>query len=211
MARAPTPGIDTPSTTVRRPPARCSRRSTSSEPVDWVGNAWGGHVGIVFAATWPDRCRTLVTFGTPIQAYGRSAAPPVPGPARRLPRRRHGGLPVERDLRRPAVAQDALERSRGGRAGARLPAHHGPAGARQRDGVDLLGAPGPDAATSRRSAARPCSSRAPTTRSGRGDQAEAASRLLADGSAAVVPDTAYLTPLEAPEATIRHVRDLWAQ
>ena len=28
------------------------------EPVDWVGNAWGGHVGIVFAATWPDRCRT---------------------------------------------------------------------------------------------------------------------------------------------------------
>ena len=43
------------------------------EPVDWVGNAWGGHVGVVFAATWPDRCRTLVTFGTPIQAYGRSA------------------------------------------------------------------------------------------------------------------------------------------
>ena len=42
------------------------------EPVDWVGNAWGGHVGIVFAATWPDRCRTLVTFGTPVQAYGRS-------------------------------------------------------------------------------------------------------------------------------------------
>ena len=25
------------------------------------------------------------------------------------------------------------------------------------------------------------------------------------------PDTAYLTPLEAPEATIRHVRNLWAQ
>ena len=51
--------------------ARCWRPSTSAEPVDWVGNAWGGHVGIVFAATWPDRCRTLVTLGTPIQAYGR--------------------------------------------------------------------------------------------------------------------------------------------
>ena len=42
------------------------------EPVDWVGNAWGGHVGIVFAATRPDRCRTLVTLGTPVQAYTRS-------------------------------------------------------------------------------------------------------------------------------------------
>ena len=52
------------------------------EPVDWVGNAWGGHVGIVFAATWPDRCRTLITFGTPVQAYGRSAAAPVSDPAR---------------------------------------------------------------------------------------------------------------------------------
>ena len=42
------------------------------EPVDWIGNAWGGHVGVVFAATGPARCRSLVTFGTPIQAYGRS-------------------------------------------------------------------------------------------------------------------------------------------
>jgi len=23
------------------------------DPVDWVGNAWGGHVGVVFAARWP--------------------------------------------------------------------------------------------------------------------------------------------------------------
>ena len=43
-----------------------------------------------------------------------------------------------------------------------------------------------------------------------GDQAEATSRTLAMGSAAVVPDTAYLIPLEAPEATIQYVRDLWA-
>ena len=43
-----------------------------------------------------------------------------------------------------------------------------------------------------------------------GDQAETASRLLAVGSAAVVPDTAYLIPLEAPEATIQLVRAFWA-
>ncbi len=38
------------------------------EPVDWLGNAWGGHVGIAFAASRPDRCRTLVTVGTPTHA-----------------------------------------------------------------------------------------------------------------------------------------------
>lgn len=36
-----------------------------SAPVDWVGNAWGGHVGIVFARKFPSRCRTLTTIGTP--------------------------------------------------------------------------------------------------------------------------------------------------
>ena len=36
-----------------------------SAPVDWLGNAWGGHVGIVFAHMFPSRCRTLTTIGTP--------------------------------------------------------------------------------------------------------------------------------------------------
>jgi pimeloyl-ACP methyl ester carboxylesterase len=40
-------------------------------------------------------------------------------------------------------------------------------------------------------------------------QASAAAHLLAVGSVEVVPDTAYLTPLEAPEATIELVRRLW--
>lgn len=39
-----------------------------SEPVDWLGNAWGGHVGIVFAAANPSRCRSLATIGTPVHA-----------------------------------------------------------------------------------------------------------------------------------------------
>ena len=42
-----------------------------------------------------------------------------------------------------------------------------------------------------------------------GDQAIATSRLLVAGSVAVVPDTAYLTPLEAPDETVRLVRQLW--
>lgn len=43
-----------------------------SGAVDWVGNAWGGHIGITFAATYPDRCRTLVTIGTPVHSLTRS-------------------------------------------------------------------------------------------------------------------------------------------
>ncbi|HEX6678312.1 MAG TPA: alpha/beta fold hydrolase [Actinomycetes bacterium] len=38
------------------------------EPVDWLGNAWGGHVGILFAAAHPDRCRSLVAIGAPVHA-----------------------------------------------------------------------------------------------------------------------------------------------
>ena len=34
-------------------------------PVDWVGNAWGGHVGIQLAVHRPHRIRTLTTIGTP--------------------------------------------------------------------------------------------------------------------------------------------------
>ncbi|MFE4502371.1 alpha/beta fold hydrolase [Rhodococcus sp. NPDC056743] len=36
-----------------------------SDPVDWVGNAWGGHVGYHLAGTSPDRLRTLVTISAP--------------------------------------------------------------------------------------------------------------------------------------------------
>lgn len=43
-----------------------------SGPVDWVGNAWGGHIGVAFAAAYPDRCRTLVTIGTPVHSLTKS-------------------------------------------------------------------------------------------------------------------------------------------
>lgn len=39
------------------------------EPVDWVGNAWGGHVGIRLAAVQPSRLRTLTTIGTPVRGF----------------------------------------------------------------------------------------------------------------------------------------------
>ena len=38
------------------------------EPADWLGNAWGGHAGIRFAAAHPDRCRSLAALGAPVHA-----------------------------------------------------------------------------------------------------------------------------------------------
>ena len=41
-----------------------------SEPVDWVGNAWGGHVGITLAADQPHRLHSLVTIAAPLLPVG---------------------------------------------------------------------------------------------------------------------------------------------
>jgi len=44
----------------------------SAGPVDWLGSAWGGHVGVQLAATRPDLVRSLITVSTPIQAASPS-------------------------------------------------------------------------------------------------------------------------------------------
>lgn len=40
------------------------------ESVDWVGNAWGGHVGVVLAARSQGRVRSLAALSSPMQALG---------------------------------------------------------------------------------------------------------------------------------------------
>jgi len=42
-----------------------------NEPVDWIGNAWGGHIGIRLATADRPRLRTLTTIGTPVQGFTR--------------------------------------------------------------------------------------------------------------------------------------------
>jgi pimeloyl-ACP methyl ester carboxylesterase len=42
------------------------------------------------------------------------------------------------------------------------------------------------------------------------EQAQTASRLLADGAIEVISNAAYLLPLEAPDRTVQLVRDFWA-
>ena len=180
------------------------------EPVDWIGNAWGGHVGVVFAATWPARCRTLVTFGTPIEPYGTSerllfqvllAAYRVVGMVGYLSSGICGALLSAKtrsnDPEAVTLVLDGLQSiPRRGLANAMLSISLGRPDLTQR----LVSIRCPTLLVTG-------SDHAEWT----GDQAEAKSRLLVRGSAAVVPDTAYLIPLEAPEATIEHVRDLWAE
>jgi pimeloyl-ACP methyl ester carboxylesterase len=177
-------------------------------PVDWVGNAWGGHVGVVFASTWPHHCRTLATFGTPIEAYGRSerwtfrvllAAYRIVGMVDYLSNGIVDALLSPRtradDPDTVALVRDCLRTiKRQALANAMV----------------SISLKRPDL-TSRLSAIR-----CPTLFVTGSDhpewtpeQAVAKSRLLASGSVATVDDTAYLTPLEAPEATIRYLRGLW--
>jgi pimeloyl-ACP methyl ester carboxylesterase len=178
------------------------------EPVDWVGNAWGGHVGLVFAATWPDRCRTLATFGTPIQSYRWSA--------RLLQRILLGVYRVVgmRDFLSSGI-RDAL-------LSPRTRADDPEAVALVLDCLRTMKRRALANAMLSISLGRPdltprlAAIRCPTvfvTGSDHSewtpDQAEAKSQLLAEGSVAVIPDTAYLLPLEAPEETLRIVRDLW--
>ena len=179
------------------------------EPVDWVGNAWGGHVGIVFASTWPDRCRTLVTLGTPVQAYGRPerllfrsllAVYSVVGMVSYLSSGIRDALlsPTTRAKNPEAVAVvlDSLRTMRRRNLANAMvsislqrPDLTPRLGAIRCPTVFVTGSDHPEWTA---------------------DQAEAGSRLLLAGTAVVVPDTAYLTPLEAPEETIRIVRGCWA-
>jgi len=178
------------------------------EPVDWIGNAWGGHVGVVFAATWPDRCRTLITFGAPIQGYGvreqvvfrvMLAAYRVVGMVGFLSRGIRDTLLAARTRADDREAVDLV--LEGLRAMDRR---------RLSNAMHSISLGRPDLAP--RLPAIAC----PTvfvTGSDHAEwsagQAEAASRLLVAGSSLVVADTAYLTPLEAPSETIRIVRDRW--
>jgi pimeloyl-ACP methyl ester carboxylesterase len=178
------------------------------DPVDWVGNAWGGHVGIIVAARHPDRCRTLVTVGTDVHSYrlrGRLktwallALYRVLGPSRFL---RDGVVDALLSPRTRAEDEAAVELVRDCFVSAD---RRGLANAivsislRRRDLTPLLPAV-----------------RAPTlfvTGDAHPDWTErparAAAGLLPQGSVAVLDASAYLGPLERPREVSRLVRDFW--
>jgi pimeloyl-ACP methyl ester carboxylesterase len=179
------------------------------DPVDWVGNAWGGHVGVVFAATWPARCRTLAMLGTPIAALTR------------LERLRTYALLGLYRLRGPngTVVDGATT--------VLLSPHtldHDPEAVRLVH--DCLCSADPRML---RTAVRSISLNrtnlsdqlgqvtAPTLIVTGADhhgftpkQAEAAATLPRNAAAVVVPNAAYLVPLESPEPSTRLLHQFWA-
>jgi pimeloyl-ACP methyl ester carboxylesterase len=178
------------------------------EPVDWVGNAWGGHVGLVFAARWPERCRTLVTLGTPVQSLGLVErartislliAYRLLGPARFI---RTGVVdtllsPKSRaqDPAAIALVEDAL-----------IHADRGPL----RNAVVSISLRRRDLTNRLARVSVPTLFVTGSDHKGWSpQQAMAASKVLPNGSVAVVADAAYLVPFENPAETIQLVRHFW--
>jgi len=179
-----------------------------AEPVDWVGNAWGGHVGVRLATEYPRRVRSLVTMGTPFEAL-----PPkermrtrllllvhrLLGPTRLVdavietllsPATRASNPEAVAYVRRRFVEADPV-RLRNAVVCISL----------RREAISAL-LPGITVPTltitgEQHSGWTPA-------------QNAAAITTMPDGRAAVVADAAYLVPLEQPDAVVGLVRDFWA-
>jgi pimeloyl-ACP methyl ester carboxylesterase len=180
-----------------------------TEAVDWVGNAWGGHVGILFAARWPRRCRTLVAFGTPTQPLTRierarthlllglyrTVGPGtlVVGPTTDVLLSAHTRAT---DSEAVELVHDCLrraDRTRLRNAVVSVSLHRG----------DLTGVLPQVSAPTLIATGADHSGFTPA-------QARTAAGLLVSGSVAVIPRTAYLPPLEAASACTELVEQFWA-
>jgi pimeloyl-ACP methyl ester carboxylesterase len=179
-----------------------------SEPVDWVGNAWGGHVGLVFASRRPALCKTLVTIGTPVQGLNR------------LERTRTIALLLAHRLlgnagfvqagvvntllsrRTRTVDRAAIELVEDCLANADRRA--------LRNAVVSISLRRPDLSARLPHVSVPTLFITGSDHDGwTPQQAASASHLLPHGSSAVIADTAYLPPLEAPEETAQLIHQFW--
>lgn len=181
-----------------------------TDPVDWVGNAWGGQVGLILAADQPSRCRSLVALGTPVAALSRAE------------RRRtypllilHGALgPMElvlsgvtdvllsshtraNDPEAVHLVRDSLKH-----ANRRM----------LRNAVMSISLGREDLTSLLPQVTTPTLIVTGHEHAGfTPAQARAAAALLPNGRTAFVADAAYLVPLEAPTDTSTLIREFWAQ
>lgn len=177
--------------------------------VDWLGNAWGGHVGIVAAIEHADRVRSLVALGTPIRSYrpaerrrvqALAQAYRLIGPARFLI---DGVVEVqlspatrERDPAAVAMTVDFLKHADRRRLYNAIVSIS--LGRQDLDdrlaglSIPTLFITGAD-----HSGFTP-------------DEARAAISQVPRGAMAVVPDAAYLIPLEQPARSAELIRGFWA-
>ena len=180
-----------------------------TDPVDWLGNAWGGHVGLRFARAYPGRIRSLVTIGSPVQAL--ATAERVRTLFLLLVHRLLGPISflvdavVETLLSAPTRASDpeavALVRR------SFVEADPG----QLRNAVVSISLHREDLAALLSGIGTPTLMITGEQHGGwTPTQNAAAAATMPDGRAAVVADAAYLVPLEQPDTVIRLVRDFWA-
>lgn len=180
-----------------------------AESVDWVGNAWGGHVGITLAAAHPARLHSLIAIGAPVAAY-------TPAEARET----RLLLAVYRLLGpvgfiRNAVAEVLLSpatRERDPAAVDYVRAQIGSADRRWlRNAVVSISLGREDLTGHLPDVRVPTLFVTGADHTGfTPEQARAAIALVPGGQLAIVPDAAYLAPLEQPEATRQILQEFWA-
>ena len=180
-----------------------------SEAVDWVGNAWGGHVGLDFAADWPERCRSVAAFGTPIAALSPRERRrtrllvslyrllgPSPTIVNATTAVLLSPLTIKRDPAAVALVHDCLRR-----ADRRM----------LRNAIQSISIHRPDLAEVLRRVRQPVLIVTGSDHQGFSpEQARGAVDMIARGQLAILPDTAYLAPVEAPAASADLVLALWA-
>ncbi len=177
-------------------------------PADWVGSAWGGHVGMVLAAGQPERIRSLVALASPVHALTaaeRRRIVPLVGLYRVLGPARFLRAAVADALLTPAVRADVPET-------AELVSDT----LRQADRKGflmtmrsvMLGRPDLSSLLPRIAA--------PTLLVAGGDDpmwtaasASAAAALLPHGQAVTVPGTRHMPALEAPDEVTGLITQFW--
>lgn len=179
------------------------------QPVDWVGNAWGGHVGALAAARSPELIRSLVMLGSPIAALSpfervrtylllglyRLTGPSamvVNGTARVLLSART----LAHDLEAVQQVHECLRR-----ADRRM----------LRNAIVSVSLRRTALTETLKQLTQPTLIVTGADHHGfTPEQARAAATLLRHGEIAVIPDAAYLIPLEAPDASAELIGDFWA-
>lgn len=179
-------------------------------PVDWAGNAWGGHVGITLAAAHPERLRSLIAIGSPVAAYTPAEARETRfllgvyrliGPARFIRTAVAEALlsPVTRE--RDPETVDYVRSQVGGANRRRL-----------RNAVESISLGRGDLTSLLPDIRVPTLFVTGVDHAGfTPEQARQAIALVPGGRLATVADAAYLAPLEQPEETGRVVREFWAE
>jgi pimeloyl-ACP methyl ester carboxylesterase len=180
-----------------------------AEPVDWVGNAWGGHVGITLAAVHPERLRSLVAIGSPVAAHTQAEARETQlllGVHRLIGAAGFIRTAVAEALLSPATRErdpEAVDYVHSQLSGADRRLLRNAVVSISLGREDLTGLL-PDI-------------RVPTLfvtgadHSGfMPEQARESIALVPCGRLAIVPDAAYLAPFEQPGETARVVKEFWA-